>query len=503
MTSNENRAEANLVLLCIEHSYEVDDRPDRYPADLLRQWKQAQLDEYEQAQSGWPITDTEAGRALEASAQAAEHHHAGAVIGVVRAVERFSLAARQARSGPAASAAAWRAARARARGASIMTDLDGNRVYAEPSRQETNHHMNEIRTALASAVESIRPLANEAKVETAAARASRPAVGPWSDWVIRAVDEVLAASSGWPGPPGFEDDDRLEDALHALAIATDAFAAYWRGGSEVPSPPQLEPKAEPLAAPPDPLQDHRALLERARPWARVDHRPFDPKLRCELAAAAQAAASIPPVPSALAIGLSATAQLAAAVAGNATDEELALLAEEDSQRRPLSTAVHLLTESIRMAERRERGAPQQSADAVLSALWETVDWSDPGVYDEDDANGHSMFWLGSRITSPEDVRGKLASALGQRPDLLLALVAACAPWTELLDSDTWETTGFQRRYGELPPWFPVEAVVAAAATVQTGAQDIPVDDFGETYADDPESLLAQVLWHAQRYNRAE
>ena len=162
MTSDENRADANLVLLCIEHSYEVDDLPDRYPADLLRQWKQAQLDEYEQAQTGWPITDTEAGRVLEATVQAVEHHHAGAILGVVRAVERLSLAARHARSGPAAAAAAWRTFRAQVRGASLMTDLDGNRVFVEPSRQETKHHMHEIRTDLVTAVESIRPLGDEA-----------------------------------------------------------------------------------------------------------------------------------------------------------------------------------------------------------------------------------------------------------------------------------------------------------------------------------------------------
>lgn len=503
MTSAENRADTNLVLLCIEHSYEVDELPDRYPADLLRQWKKAQLDEYEQAQNGWPISDMEAGRVLEASAQAAEHHHAGAVIGVVRAVERLSIAARRARSGPAVAADAWRTAWARARGSSLMTDLDGNRIYAEPSRHERNRHLDEIRTALISAVERIRPLADEAIVETAAARASRPAVEPWTDWVAGAVDEVVAASSVWPGPPDFQDDDRLEKALQQLASATDALAAYWRGASEVPSPPLLEPVADSQPASPDALEEHRALLERARPYIRVGHRLFDPKLRSELAAAAQAAAGIPPVFSASAIGLSTTAGLAAAVAANATDAELALLAEEDAQRRPLSAAVHLLAESSRMAAQRQREAPKQTAEVALAALWDAVDWSDPGVYEEDDVNGHSMFWLGAHFTSAENVKEKLACALADRPDLLLALVAACAPWTELRDHDTWETTGFRRRYSELPPWFPVEAVVAAASALETGADAIRVDDFGETDADDPESLLAQVLWHAQQSPRAD
>ena len=75
MTAGENRADGNLVLLCIEHSYEVDEHHDRFPAELLREWKQAQLDEYERARDGWRISDTEAGRVLQASDQEIERHH--------------------------------------------------------------------------------------------------------------------------------------------------------------------------------------------------------------------------------------------------------------------------------------------------------------------------------------------------------------------------------------------------------------------------------------------
>ena len=91
-------------------------------------------------------------------------------------------------------------------------------------------------------------------------------------------------------------------------------------------------------------------------------------------------AGIPPVPSALAIGLSATAGLAAAVAANAMESELARLAEEDSGRRPLSTAVHLVAELERIAVKRGREAPRDVARGALIALWDSVDWYDPGVY---------------------------------------------------------------------------------------------------------------------------
>jgi hypothetical protein len=108
-----------------------------------------------------------------------------------------------------------------------------------------------------------------------------------------------------------------------------------------------------------------------------------------------------------------------------------------------------------------------------------------------------MLWVGSRVTSPERVKEELSNALRQQPDLVLSLVTACAPWVEMLDSDTWQVRAFRRRYSELPPWFPVEATVVAARSVETRAGSVRVDGFGETEADDSESLLAQVLWLAQ------
>jgi hypothetical protein len=494
MSAEENRADANLLLLCIEHSYEVDELPDLYPAGLLREWKQAQLDEHEQAQRGWPLTDADAGRVLEASSRALEHHHAGAVVGAVRAAERMALAARRARSGPATHAAAWRAVRVRARNSFTAWDQDGNAVHAEPSRHETEHYKSALLAALKGAAESLAPLADEAKVELAAVRASRPAIEPWSAWASRAVDEVVTASSTWPGPPELEDDDKLDGALIGLVEATDALTAAWRGDPVATPPP--DPDAGPPRVPHDPLADHRALLDRARPYARVDHRPYDAALRAELAAAAEQAAGIPPVPSALAVGLSTTCRLAASVAANADDEELAALAEQDSHRRPLSAAVLLLAEAAQAAQDRGRPAPQARAEAALAAVWDSVDWSDPGSWDGDDANGLSVLWEGSRITSPEHVMERLSQALAQRPDILLPLVTTCAGWEESRDRDDWRLLGIRRRYRELPSWFPVSAVVAAAASAAPNAGSVAVDAFGETDGDDPESLLAQVFWLA-------
>lgn len=494
MSSDDNRADDNLLLLCIEHSYEVDELPDQYPAEFLRDWKQAQRDEHDQLQRGWPLTDAEAGRVLEASSQAVDHHHAGAILGVVRTAERLALAADRNRAAPAARAAEWRAARVHVRRAFVAWDQDGNPVHAEPSRHETEGLKSALRAALQDVANALTPLAHDVRVELAAARASRPAVAPWCAWVGRTVDEVIAASSTWPGPPGLKDDDRLRDALAALRAATDSLASVWRGEA-ADAPPDVPPP-DVIAPAPDPLEDHRALLDRARPYARVQYRPFDAALRAELAVAAEQAASIPPVASAIAIGLPATCRLAAAVAANADEAQIMALLAEDSRRRPVSAAVLLLAESERFARDRGRPALEEAAASTLVTLWESLDLSDPDLWTDDDANLPSVLWEASRRTSPEAVKGRLGGVLAQEPELLLPLVVGCAPWEESRRFDDGSLMGIRRRHRELPPWFPVGAVVTAAATVAPGVSKEVVNDFGETDADDAESLLAQILWLA-------
>jgi hypothetical protein len=65
--------------------------------------------------------------------------------------------------------------------------------------------------------------------------------------------------------------------------------------------------------------------------------------------------------------------MAAAVAGNADDDEFADLVAQDACRRPLAAAVHLLAEMGRMAEDRGRAGPQENAETALAALWARVD----------------------------------------------------------------------------------------------------------------------------------
>lgn len=64
MSEAENRDASNLLLLCLLHAWEVDAIPEQYPAEVLRAWKRAQLDEYERVRAAWQITDAEAQEAV-------------------------------------------------------------------------------------------------------------------------------------------------------------------------------------------------------------------------------------------------------------------------------------------------------------------------------------------------------------------------------------------------------------------------------------------------------
>jgi hypothetical protein len=60
MSPEENRGFDNLILLCKPHASEIDDTPQHFPADLLREWKRVQVETQRRAAiSQPPLTDTE------------------------------------------------------------------------------------------------------------------------------------------------------------------------------------------------------------------------------------------------------------------------------------------------------------------------------------------------------------------------------------------------------------------------------------------------------------
>jgi hypothetical protein len=134
MSSEENRAPENLLLMCIPHSYEIDSDETRFPADLLRRWREAQLQEYLDVRQAWTLNDDQVAEIVRLSFDSPTIA-APVITGIVEAAERAVLRASSTRSGPATAAADWRDLRARTRGMSFGRDSEtGERLYDEPSR---------------------------------------------------------------------------------------------------------------------------------------------------------------------------------------------------------------------------------------------------------------------------------------------------------------------------------------------------------------------------------
>jgi len=59
MSEAANRDASNLVPLCETHAWEIDQTPQHFTADMLRDWKKKQLAEYQTLQRSWTLTDAE------------------------------------------------------------------------------------------------------------------------------------------------------------------------------------------------------------------------------------------------------------------------------------------------------------------------------------------------------------------------------------------------------------------------------------------------------------
>lgn len=235
-------------------------------------------------------------------------------------------------------------------------------------------------------------------------------------------------------------------------------------------------------APVDPLAEHRALLNEARPFHRVKTRSYDPALRERVAQATREAAAMPPTPHLMGIGLGTTASLAVAVAGNATEAQRLELVESDARRLPICAAVALLDETAR--EPFPKSAVASAADERLRRLWQGVNWASAAAWEGNEVNGQPMMYGFARVTSADDVRHRLADALDRAPALLGVVVGSCAGWSEQLDRRSWALLGFSQTYREMPPWMPVDAIRRHSG-----------DQLGDLNSLDDRDLLEALLEH--------
>jgi hypothetical protein len=458
MPPDENRGVDNLLLLCIEHSYEIDEAPERFPAEMLREWKAAQIAEYDRLHTSWPLSDEEVTEALVAS-ESFDALNAPSTIELVRQVEALRLTAMRSRDVPRSWSRKREQLKEQARRSFFGWDVNGNTVYAEPSEVELRPIREGLQSALATARGEVLPAADAALIELAAVRATRPQIAPWCDALEHAIIVVIDMTSTWPEGPDPTADNQFDTALNDLSKSISDLVRASRGEQvDLPKPPPAVIERRDL----DPLAGHRDLLEQARPYSRVSHRPYDPELRERLADATRDAAALPFVFQFASIGLDTTARLAIAVAGNAGEAEQLELVERDRQRLPICAAAALLSATTL----REKGQPASAAaarEALQRLLYET-DWSDESSWAGNDINGRSMMQAFADATSDEAVRDRLTQALETNPEVLTQLSTSCASWVEEHDRQTRHVR-LERTYDQPPPWLPMETIRTLAADV--------------------------------------
>jgi hypothetical protein len=297
---------------------------------------------------------------------------------------------------------------------------------------------------------------------------------------------VIDTASTWTGGPDPEADTAFDTALADLQRSITDLVRASRGEQvDMPEPPPAVGEHNDV----DPLAEHRDLLDEARPFSRVDHRPYDPELRERVAGATRFAATLPVTPHLLPFGLDTTARLAVAVAGNASEDERLDLVERDRQRLPICAAAALLQAAAHRGD--GQNAPAFAAREQLRRLWSETDWASADSWVGNGVNGRSMMQTFASVTSDEEVRDRLAQVLETDPELLEPLIVACAGWVEELDSQTWKPVGFDRNYGELPPWLPI-------AAIKTLAIDVLAEDHG---LDDREVLEALLIRELGKLDR--
>ncbi|MFF9567639.1 hypothetical protein [Streptomyces sp. NPDC014685] len=501
MSGEANRSGENLLLLCIEHSYEIDENAARFPPEMLREWKAAQLAEHDQIQRSWHLNNDEV---AEASALSFDPHQlsiatasATTVMATARAVGKMVSVGRQRRRLAHQAAQAWQALRLRTNRTMPVFDLNGDRLTVEPSRAETKPYEEALNGALAESQAELEPLAVEVVAELHAVSAADQSLGPWCDWVERQVEELIAAAGRWPGRPPTEDDQAWPDAVAELQRASAALNAAWRGDRTV-SPP------EPAPADSGPVEtdqqravrEHWKLLESAGPWGRVKHRDYDAALYARLMEVLPWANTLPLVPSLMAMGLDVTARRAATVARNADETAYRALIRQATEQTPLAASVVLLQHLGAIAKEQGREALQDAAAAEATKLLLAEDWKSPAVWVDNRNYARRLLAWTAGASRGGELRETLKAAFEGNPDLLPSVIEAMGQWGEAFNREGTDPTRVFQRISELPDWFPTGLV--ADLIKQMFPAVSAADEFGsERYSDVVQRLASQILWIAE------
>lgn len=501
MSEADNRDASNLIPLCETHAWEIDQTPQHFTADLLREWKKEQLAEFQKLQRSWKLTDAEAADVVNASFSARDHGLASAAASTMLAVARYCGAiiesGQQQRSLVKIAVDDWLLMRRRVSRAMPIYDANGERLTVEPSRAETQPYAEALGNALAAAVVTLSAPFVQLIGELHAAKAADQALTPWCDWVERCARRLLDAAGRWPGrPPESADDQLWTESVNELKRASLSLTATWKGATAELPPVEPPPQPEPEETDSERLvREHHELLEAARPWARVTHRPYDRDLCDRLMAETAVAVNLPPIMSLIPVGLDTTASLAAKVARNAKDQDFREVIARSLRLEPLAAAVAVLRELMFVARKAERTQLEAESLAAVMTLLIAEPWSLAATWNANIMHARRLLSWTAEQVGDEAIQSVIIALLKDQPQMLEPVLIGVSTWSESVGGEA--RPRIANDIEDLPSWFPVGNVAELIVELLPDVQ--PLDDYQSyRYGSDVERLSARVLWIAQR-----
>lgn len=473
MSPEENRAKENLIILCFPHHEVVDDPanvPD-YPADVLRQWKAAQIKLATESPYARPmeISDAQAAEVLRVSEQR-EFARIDRTLPLMKAVTRLLATIDQSRQGPREVAAQWQAELDRYQRRPVGWHPDtGENMYASPSRATRAEYATRIQASLAEVASVLQPLLIEVETELVAAVSGAAEADPWSSWLRRSIREVTRSATS-PDAVAWTEDTVLQAAIADVRKSLEALALHLRG-MDAPAPPEIIVAEEPPNRAEELLAEHREVLERGWPFVRVGNRAFDVDLHEKVAAQTELACHLPSAGAFIRLDLPSTALVAAYIARRGSSEDIDAIIAGHAERNPTAAAALLLSYLKNILE--EDGCDELASDAhkALEELIEGFDWEDVREWDANGFSSGLMLDVFASVITTEVVRDRLSAAAKVSPDLGANLVLALAGTSIQIDHLTGDQN-LKSHYRFPREWLPVEELLNSAEAAPEEAKTV-------------------------------
>lgn len=455
MSEDDNRSESNLILLCLEHSSEVDDVPDDYPAEQMQAWKVTIRDEYDRFHQSWTITEDQVAEVFAASFSMREFARttveSTSVAACVRLAATLMETVTTARRPAHLVSAGWEALRRRTNDGFFAYDDRGERVFAQPPEMERRRFTDDMVAALTAVRDQLEPTVQSLVAELRTLKATSAELVDWADWVDREARDLLTAATR-------ASLDEVPDVdMSGLSAAIDALSAKWRGASAALPP---EPEPVPIEEV-DEVAKARAMLrgvaQAVGPWRRVNTREYDESLYDALVAGLPYGATFPPIVSNMPLTLDALADGAASVLRNADDEVWERRIGEAHEQERCAVAVLLLQHLSAVAADSGREAAAERAAELMNLRLHDQVWSDEQPWVDNIMHVRELLDASVPLLGIDEIRNQVSTVLQSLAPIVV--LEAIANWREespFFGSFDFNSPGVAVPVvRQLPDWLPV------------------------------------------------